>query len=133
MGTKNNWLDNYKDPRWQKKRLEIMERDGFRCRSCGSETETLNVHHAYYEKGKMPWEYDNKVLITWCEKCHKQRRDMQNYILMKIAQYDTDEFSGLHCFIGHPMFSPEEFFKSAHELCYGGNIKDVVFGNIETE
>ena len=71
-GTGKSWADNYKDPRWQKKRLEIMERDEFKCRSCGSTDKTLNVHHAYYDKGKMPWEYDEEVLITWCEGCHKE-------------------------------------------------------------
>jgi len=113
MATSNKWLQNYKDPRWQKKRLEIMKRDNFKCRSCGNDEDTLNVHHAYYEKGKKPWEYSDNVLITWCEKCHKQRHDMQDYILMKVVQYTMDEFSGMHCFIGHPMFNPTNLFLEA--------------------
>lgn len=31
----------------------------------------LNVHHKYYIEGKKPWEYDNDVLITLCQDCHK--------------------------------------------------------------
>ena len=67
----------YRDSRWQQKRLEIMERDNWTCRSCGASGEgvTLNVHHAYYDKGKKPWEYDNHLLVTWCEKCHKVRHE----------------------------------------------------------
>jgi 5-methylcytosine-specific restriction endonuclease McrA len=53
------YFEKLKDPRWQRKRLEVMERAGFACEYCGSATETLNVHHGFYEKGKEPWEYDN--------------------------------------------------------------------------
>lgn len=66
------YSDQYKDPRWQKKRLEIMERDGFACRHCDSKTETLNVHHAYYKKGFCIWEYHESTMITLCEGCHKR-------------------------------------------------------------
>lgn len=56
------------DPRWQRKRLEIMERDGWRCRNCGDEKNTLHVHHWFYD-GE-PWEVNSKLLSTLCEKCH---------------------------------------------------------------
>ena len=35
----------------------------------------LNIHHTYYVKGHKPWEYDNKALVTLCEKCHKKRHE----------------------------------------------------------
>lgn len=60
-----------KDPRWQKKRLEVMERDGWECVMCGNKEDTLNVHHVVYRKGAEPWEYESKALKTLCEKCHK--------------------------------------------------------------
>ena len=59
-----------RDPRWQKKRLEIMSRDNWRCVLCRNASDTLNVHHGYYEKGQMPWEYPDASLHTLCEKCH---------------------------------------------------------------
>lgn len=58
-----------KDPRWQKKRLKILERDGWRCKLCYSTVKTLNVHHLKYN-GK-PWEADNDDLITLCKDCHE--------------------------------------------------------------
>src|SRR5665647_714409 len=61
-----------RDPRWQKKRLEIMQRDEFTCQCCFDSESTLNVHHCHYEKGKLPWEYDGMALITLCESCHEQ-------------------------------------------------------------
>ena len=60
-----------KDPRWQKKRLEVMQRDGFRCQHCLSEDKELQVHHAVYHKNYKPWEYENKELITLCRRCHE--------------------------------------------------------------
>lgn len=74
---KKSYSDKLKDPRWQKKRLEIFKRDKFRCKLCGDEETTLNVHHKKYENGKEPWEYKLSDLITLCEDCHKVVEDMK--------------------------------------------------------
>jgi hypothetical protein len=77
MATKNqsaNFVDyseQYKSPLWQKKRLEILERDEFRCTSCKSEDKQLHVHHKEYIKGRSVWDYDNSYLITLCDECHE--------------------------------------------------------------
>lgn len=98
----SKWSSAYRDSRWQKLRLKIMERDNFTCRSCGkSEGVTLNVHHAYYEAGKAPWEYDNDVLITYCEECHAKRHKAQKDLLGFISKMSFDHFmltviAGLH-------------------------------------
>lgn len=64
------YADKLKHPNWQKKRLEILQRDNFCCRLC-SDTETnLQVHHKQYIDGREPWEYPNEDLITYCEPCH---------------------------------------------------------------
>ena len=65
------YADLLKDPRWQKKRLQILELDAWRCRHCGDDKNTLHVHHLYYEKGLDPWEYPDSALVTYCENCHK--------------------------------------------------------------
>ena len=64
------YSDKLKDPRWQKKRLEIFQRDEFRCVRCFDEENTLSIHHCAYEKGKEPWEYNNDDLLTLCQNCH---------------------------------------------------------------
>ena len=61
-----------KDPRWQRKRLEIMQRDNFACVLCGDTESTLHVHHGYYKAGKKPWEYPDNTLMTLCEQCHEE-------------------------------------------------------------
>ena len=67
----SSYSDKLKDPRWQKKRLEIMQRDNWTCQLCFDTEETLQVHHKKYIYNKSPWEYDNKHLITVCETCHR--------------------------------------------------------------
>jgi hypothetical protein len=87
------WAAKYKDARWQKKRLEIMNRDGWACVSCGAEGEgvTLNVHHAYYESGKAPWEYPDDVLNTLCEKCHERIHFLQKKLMTGIMRENATE------------------------------------------
>jgi hypothetical protein len=41
-----SYADLLKDPRWQKKRLEVLESNGWACEACGSATKTLHVHCA---------------------------------------------------------------------------------------
>lgn len=68
------------DPRWQKKRLDILNRDQFTCQICGDTTTTLHVHHDYYEKGKNPWEVDEWSLTTLCAGCHTMQHSMKTRI-----------------------------------------------------
>jgi hypothetical protein len=66
-----NYYEKLKDPRWQKRRLEILDRDGWSCRRCKDRIKELHVHHVYYEKGFDPWDYNDDMLITLCVECHK--------------------------------------------------------------
>lgn len=65
-----NYLEKLKNPRWQKKRLEILQRDEFTCQKCGDKETTLNIHHKSYKLGNDPWDYPDDNLITLCEHCH---------------------------------------------------------------
>jgi 5-methylcytosine-specific restriction endonuclease McrA len=65
------YMSLLRDPRWQKKRLKIMDRDKWNCIRCGDKSSTLNVHHEYYQRGLKPWDYPDSALITLCEPCHQ--------------------------------------------------------------
>ena len=67
---KKEYFEKLKDPRWQKKRLEILERDKWTCRYCGEKERKLHVHHLFYIPKTEPWEIHNGFLITLCDKCH---------------------------------------------------------------
>lgn len=64
------YSDKLRDPRWQKKRLKVMEYANWRCQICGRKDLTLHCHHSYYTRGKQPWQYPNGSIICICEKCH---------------------------------------------------------------
>jgi len=61
-----------KDPLWQRKRLEILERDDFKCKKCGNGKDTLHIHHRHYITGRKPWDYPENLLVTLCYKCHEE-------------------------------------------------------------
>lgn len=69
-----NYREKLLDPRWQKKRLEILQRDEFKCCDCGETSETLHVHHRYYVNGRDPWRYPDFSMVTLCATCHEYER-----------------------------------------------------------
>jgi len=92
------YSEKLRDPRWQKKRLEVFERDNWRCRFCGNKHDTLMVHHCRYLSGKEPWDYPTELLITLCEDCDKtEKEDRQeaeerliSSLQTKFSAYDID-------------------------------------------
>lgn len=66
-----------KSPKWQRKRLEIFDRDDFTCRFCGSTDNQLHVHHLIYLKDKEPWEYNDEYLLTLCDICHQDEEKLK--------------------------------------------------------
>ena len=69
------YAEKLRSPRWQKKRLEILERDHWACVCCGSTDKNLQVHHAVYRKID-PWDYPNHLLQTLCFDCHEIRQEL---------------------------------------------------------
>ena len=89
---KETYSELLKDPRWQKKRLEILNRDNFTCQICGHNDRTLHVHHIHYKKGKKPCEYDEESLITLCDDCHEEEHLSKLHILDTIQDLQDSGF-----------------------------------------
>ncbi len=85
------YYDQLRDPKWQKKRLEVMSRADFECEYCGAKDKTLNVHHSYYEKGLAPWEYQDESLHCLCEDCHRKRQDTDLLLKRQIGRLEMDK------------------------------------------
>lgn len=87
---KAEYAAKLKDPRWQKKRLEILNRDEWACRLCGDTENTLHVHHRYYLPKHEPWEYEDDALETLCMDCHQietlERPKEENNLLLILRQ-----------------------------------------------
>lgn len=87
------YSEKLRDPRWQKRRLEIMQRDSFRCRNCTDDTTTLNVDHRIYRKRLEPWEYVDADLWTLCEVCHKEIGEKRQKLFELIGCLDGYELN----------------------------------------
>lgn len=91
------------DPRWQKRRLHILERDGWECVLCGVDNLTLHVHHKRYIRGKQPWDAPDDALVTLCERCHTNEFGAQEALddLRAIVadRFSMDEVHDLSVFI----------------------------------
>jgi len=101
MEKKLSYLEKLKNPKWQKKRLEIMKRDKFKCKLCGDDETTLNVHHLEYSGN--PWDIDNSKLITLCEHCHNEveyfKKEFSNFNIHDLNIYKTSKSSDLSSLI----------------------------------
>ena len=80
------YAEKLRDPRWQKKRLELLEASGWQCQCCSDSTKELQVHHGVYLRGKMPWEYEDWAYTVLCKGCHEfaqQAMEMGHIALAK--------------------------------------------------
>ena len=68
-----SYREKLKDPRWQKKRLKVFERDKWKCVECQDGKSTLHVHHKKYHND--PWHTSMNDLCTLCEGCHNKKND----------------------------------------------------------
>jgi hypothetical protein len=84
-----NYKEKLLDPRWQKKRLEVFNRDNFTCQLCGDTESSLHIHHLEYINN--PWDVDNESLITYCQHCHQFIEFTKNFsIYRKIIKIDKN-------------------------------------------
>ena len=100
----NNFLEKYRDVRWQKLRLEILERDQWKCVICGSKDSHLNVHHpVYHPYAEGPWDYDHEQLITLCRRCHEDEHlylpETKANVLLAIVSLGFQTHREMYCFI----------------------------------
>lgn len=72
------------DPRWQRLRAQVLQRDGFTCRDCKCSDRTLHVHHCLYRKGD-PWNTEPRFLVTVCDACHQIRTAREGRIKELLA------------------------------------------------
>lgn len=67
---KMTWEEQYKHPNWQRVRLYVMRRDGFRCIRCRNNQRQLHIHHTQYDRDGFIWTVPTSTLETLCDLCH---------------------------------------------------------------
>lgn len=87
------YSDKLKNPKWQKRRLYILNRDEWTCQKCYDNETTLHVHHRRYSNEyKEPWDYPDNLLVTLCETCHQQETDQMNDALKYLGDVFRERF-----------------------------------------
>ena len=87
-----SYAEKLKDPRWQKKRLEILEAAGWKCEFLGvglcnsGDNATLHVHHKCYKRNTDPWDYPSFVYSVLCDDCHKWVQGAMEEVHLCIAR-----------------------------------------------
>lgn len=81
-----------RDPRWQRRRLEVMDRDGWACRHCEADDQELQVHHKRYSGGA-PWEVPMEWLVTLCKDCHGRVTELRRTANDILAEMTADELA----------------------------------------
>ena len=75
--------EKFRDIRWQKKRIEILERDGQSCQGIDEngvrckttlKDEQLEIHHRNYTTPD-PWDEPSENLIALCRSCHEKEKN----------------------------------------------------------
>lgn len=93
------YLDKLKDPRWQRKRLELMQSAGFRCQSCGDTEDSLNIHHVYYEKDADPWSYPDNAYMVLCSRCHERWHMLKQTMDQSLCHVDVNHLFHLQSIV----------------------------------
>ena len=88
---RGGYEETLRNPRWQKKRLGVLERAGWRCEWCGGRDEELQVHHGYYGKTaegerRKPWEYPDESLYCLCDSCHEKAESARAGVYFQLAK-----------------------------------------------
>ena len=97
------YMAKLRDPRWQKRKNEVLARDGYHCAWCRAGVDhgrNLQVHHGYYDRSiENPWEYPEGSLWTLCEYCHEQAEVLRQQVYEVLGylapQYHHHVFDGL--------------------------------------
>ncbi len=81
-------------PKWQKKRLQVLNRDGFKCRLCDDTETALHVHHLKYTQ-KLPQDEPIENLITYCSDCHSVveyfKQNNNNVVICKVLKFTSPQ------------------------------------------
>ncbi len=107
--TKPTYAELLRDPRWQQRRLRVLDAGGWKCEECGAKCRELHVHHGYYGKGMKPWEYPDDTLHVLCDECHKIAEELLTDIRRRIGSLKFPGLSRLLEFLEQPVVRPTKF------------------------
>lgn len=97
------YKEKLRDPRWLKKREQLLLRRGEKCQSCQS-SKHLTIHHGYYRPQGAPWNYEDDTLWVLCWTCHERVQNTLTEIHQLIGCVHPDSYSEIQSRIGDATF-----------------------------
>jgi hypothetical protein len=119
------YKEKLKHPRWQRKRLEVLNRDNFKCRFCGDTETELQIHHAFYLNKDNPEDYSGNMLFTLCKKCHQDEENLKSEDGMIYAQMLQIGISRRHLI--HLTTELRRYFKDGYDKNKFFNLMDFLY------
>lgn len=141
------YIEKLQDPKWQKKRLKILDRDNFTCTSCGDNKSTLHVHHISYRR--VPWTVADDQLLTLCSTCHKfiekiqkeskvgrvsslkKRVGYDGIVHMYITKSPSNLYLGVDVLTLHKWNHNKQNYHTYHEIGLSKTVIDLMKGMID--
>lgn len=117
------YSEKLKDPRWQKKRLEVFQRDDFTCQLCSDKENTLHTHHVRYPKGRSFFDCSLDDLTTLCELCHSQVEELISIFRLNAAD---PRIFGAYSSLEALMHPPNDYQAICNILVMLGRMPDLV-------
>lgn len=120
----NTYRKRLSDPRWQRKRLEIFQRDNFTCRKCNSAEKELHVHHVAYDNKYEIWAQPDYTYATLCFECHYNEearlKEMPERIMkvFRLAGITGKELSDIEMIFRNLSDNPEQTKRMVQLMFY---------------
>lgn len=111
--TKLTYAEQLAHPKWQRRRLEMLNAAGWACTTCGNEDKQLHVHHRVYIKGRQVWDYSDHELVVLCHVCHgteHEAKDLLDQLLLAVPQSDAPIRTALSLLNGYFDAGPDRVF-----------------------
>jgi len=84
------YREQIRSPEWIAFATKMKEENGWKCKACGAAQclgSELSIHHIFYVKHLMLWEYPCNLLECLCNECHIFRQAHQSLILQIISGF----------------------------------------------
>lgn len=88
--SKKTYVELLRDPRWQKKRLEILASADWQCEICSDDESTLHIHHKEYFSGRDIWDYERNQLACLCSSCHEAYHSSKDLLKQVCSTLNLD-------------------------------------------
>lgn len=73
-----------KTDEWKTFRDTVLSEKGYDCEICACHTDSPHIHHAGYQRGLEPWEYEVEDMRVLCGECHsvvhERQKEFRNYM-----------------------------------------------------